>query len=424
MDPIYITKETPIRIITKKQATNSRPIAVPIVAVRSNRDVDSRSGGSNSWAHSAPNQHTDIQMDDIYEDIVRVGNNLDTLNIKREELQNSQQDLNQNRTLHQSQVQPIPMHNRGRVQLQNQEQLGSSFSPSSCPSFIHGLKQEFTDEESKRQFMKERQKKDNHNLIERRRRYNINDRIKELGQLIPKNHGDPDQRWNKGTILKASVEYIRKLNHRQRRNEATEQRMKKLEQMNRSIMLRLQDYENTLRQNGIDPGTFDERDEIIEYLGGTHSEEDLESAPSPGMALPQVQDHHAPPQFAQQRTSPRPIDSGEMPRPIRPRAHPNSFSGPVSQSMPAMHDATRTPEFQGLYSQLQELLQQEPHLADVADVGGSIIQSSTNQPRRSFVPSNQHREVYNSVEHDDNDMMQDDLLMDDLSRQDDLQLDY
>ena len=49
-------------------------------------------------------------MDDIYEDIVRVGNNLDTLNIKREELQNSQQDLNQNRTLHQSQVQPIPMH--------------------------------------------------------------------------------------------------------------------------------------------------------------------------------------------------------------------------------------------------------------------------------------------------------------------------
>ena len=46
-------------------------------------------------------------MDDIYEDIVRVGNNLDTLNIKREELQN-QADLNQNRNL--SQVQPIPMH--------------------------------------------------------------------------------------------------------------------------------------------------------------------------------------------------------------------------------------------------------------------------------------------------------------------------
>ena len=44
-------------------------------------------------------------MDDIYEDIVRVGNNLDTLNIKREELQN-----NNSLQQHQSQVQPIPMH--------------------------------------------------------------------------------------------------------------------------------------------------------------------------------------------------------------------------------------------------------------------------------------------------------------------------
>ncbi|KAF3859560.1 hypothetical protein F7725_021959 [Dissostichus mawsoni] len=55
---------------------------------------------------------------------------------------------------------------------------------------------------------KERQKKNNHNLIERRRRYNINYRIKELGTLIPKSN-DPDMRWNKGTILKASVEYIK-----------------------------------------------------------------------------------------------------------------------------------------------------------------------------------------------------------------------
>ncbi|RZC32019.1 microphthalmia-associated transcription factor [Asbolus verrucosus] len=37
---------------------------------------------------------------------------------------------------------------------------------------------------------KDRQKKDNHNMIERRRRFNINDRIKELGTLLPKNN-DP-----------------------------------------------------------------------------------------------------------------------------------------------------------------------------------------------------------------------------------------
>lgn len=35
--------------------------------------------------------------------------------------------------------------------------------------------------------VKDRQRKDNHNMIERRRRFNINDRIKELGQLLPKN---------------------------------------------------------------------------------------------------------------------------------------------------------------------------------------------------------------------------------------------
>ena len=55
--------------------------------------------------------------------------------------------------------------------------------------------------------IKERQKKDNHNLsreclgidlsmmgeivllVERRRRFNINDRIKELGELLPKSEG-------------------------------------------------------------------------------------------------------------------------------------------------------------------------------------------------------------------------------------------
>jgi hypothetical protein len=96
-------------------------------------------------------------MDDIYEDIVRVGNNLDTLNIKREEIPERNQQI--------SQMQPIPMHGRRNHQVSHEAQ--NSFSPSSCPSFI--MKQEFTDEESKRQFLKERQKKDNHNLS----KYNI-----------------------------------------------------------------------------------------------------------------------------------------------------------------------------------------------------------------------------------------------------------
>lgn len=80
---------------------------------------------------------------------------------------------------------------------------------SSCP--------QLSDQEMKA-WQKDRQKKDNHNQIERRRRYNINDRIKELGTLLPRNSEEPkfvelvkDMKQNKGTILKASVDYMRAL---------------------------------------------------------------------------------------------------------------------------------------------------------------------------------------------------------------------
>ncbi|XP_056101222.1 transcription factor EC isoform X2 [Rhinichthys klamathensis goyatoka] len=97
---------------------------------------------------------------------------------------------------------------------------------------------------------KERQKKDNHNLIERRRRYNINYRIKELGTLIPKSN-DPDMRWNKGTILKASVEYIKWLQKEQQHARDLESRQKKLEQANRRLQLRIQELEIQARAHGL-----------------------------------------------------------------------------------------------------------------------------------------------------------------------------
>ncbi|XP_069759966.1 transcription factor EC isoform X2 [Narcine bancroftii] len=98
--------------------------------------------------------------------------------------------------------------------------------------------------------VKERQKKDNHNLIERRRRFNINYRIKELGTLIPKS-SDPDVRWNKGTILKASVEYIKWLQKEQHRIQELENRQKKLEQANRRLLLRIQELEMQARAHGL-----------------------------------------------------------------------------------------------------------------------------------------------------------------------------
>ncbi|XP_040262517.1 microphthalmia-associated transcription factor isoform X11 [Bufo bufo] len=101
-----------------------------------------------------------------------------------------------------------------------------------------------------RALAKERQKKDNHNLIERRRRFNINDRIKELGTLIPKS-SDPDMRWNKGTILKASVDYIRKLQREQQRSKEMENKQKKLEHANRHLLLRIQELEMQARAHGL-----------------------------------------------------------------------------------------------------------------------------------------------------------------------------
>jgi len=49
-----------------------------------------------------------------------------------------------------------------------------------------------------------------------------------------------DMRWNKGTILKASVDYIRKLQREQQRAKELESRQKKLEHANRHLMLRIQ----------------------------------------------------------------------------------------------------------------------------------------------------------------------------------------
>lgn len=49
-----------------------------------------------------------------------------------------------------------------------------------------------------------------------------------------------DMRWNKGTILKASVDYIRKLQREQQRAKELELRQRRLEHANRHLMLRIQ----------------------------------------------------------------------------------------------------------------------------------------------------------------------------------------
>ncbi|RLV63300.1 hypothetical protein DV515_00018410 [Chloebia gouldiae] len=122
---------------------------------------------------------------------------------------------------------------------------GSSASPAAALSPLGDT----TDAES-RALAKERQKKDNHNLIERRRRFNINDRIKELGMLIPKAN-DLDVRWNKGTILKASVDYIKRMQKDLQRSRDLENHSRRLEMANKQLLLRIQELEMQARVHGL-----------------------------------------------------------------------------------------------------------------------------------------------------------------------------
>ena len=81
--------------------------------------------------------------------------------------------------------------------------------------------------------------------VERRRRFNINDRIKELGTLLPKQQDQyydivRDVRQNKGSILKASVDYIKKLKHDQQKRKLLEEKIRIQEAQNRKLLLKLQ----------------------------------------------------------------------------------------------------------------------------------------------------------------------------------------
>jgi len=102
---------------------------------------------------------------------------------------------------------------------------------------------------------KERQKKDNHNKIERRRRYNINERIQELGTLLPR--GDPryihitrDMKYNKGTILRASVDYVKCLRDEVDRLRS-EKRYRELEEENRRMKMQVHQLEDRVRATSL-----------------------------------------------------------------------------------------------------------------------------------------------------------------------------
>ncbi|XP_061162358.1 uncharacterized protein LOC133171592 [Saccostrea echinata] len=126
---------------------------------------------------------------------------------------------------------------------------------------------------------KDRLKKDNHNIVERRRRYNINDRIKELGSLLPTSIPQ-SMKLNKGSILRASVEYVKELKKDKEKLTRCEAKQKVMETKYQKLLIRKFQVELKMKLHGFTEeldcihGTknkkprkrFEEVDEIVESL--------------------------------------------------------------------------------------------------------------------------------------------------------------
>uniref|UniRef100_A0A1I8PF41 BHLH domain-containing protein n=1 Tax=Stomoxys calcitrans TaxID=35570 RepID=A0A1I8PF41_STOCA len=157
---------------------------------------------------------------------------------------------------------------------------------------------------------KDRQKKDNHNMIERRRRFNINDRIKELGTLLPKTN-DPyyevvrDIRPNKGTILKSSVDYIKCLKHEISRLKQNEYRHRQTEVQNRRLMNRIKELEMQAKSHGLPLTDFS-----VTSVSAPTTRTSFLKCPSPTSL-----NHHSTPQIndATQQQQQQPMDTKPLP---------------------------------------------------------------------------------------------------------------
>ncbi|KAF7663825.1 hypothetical protein LDENG_00200650 [Lucifuga dentata] len=173
-----------------------------------------------------------------------------------------------------------------------------AMTSNSCPANLT-IKRELSDTEA-RALAKERQKKDNHNLIERRRRFNINDRIKELGTMIPKTN-DLDVRWNKGTILRASVDYIKRMQKDVQRSREVENNFKRMEMANKQLLLRIQELEMQAHMHGLpspSPSGLNHTDLMGAYIK-------QETSPEEKLPHSQAQAHHQPQHLHQNHAQPQ-----------------------------------------------------------------------------------------------------------------------
>ncbi|CAJ0928635.1 unnamed protein product, partial [Mesorhabditis belari] len=148
---------------------------------------------------------------------------------------------------------PVGMGIPGAMQFRH---VVSSSAPSSSDmdQLVRGSSQGPVPSADDPDFYRDRRKKDIHNMIERRRRYNINDRIKELGLMLPKGASE-EMKLNKGTILKASCDYIRQLQKDRDSMIKQQQQQNKLENAAKQYADRVRELEEILAKNGLNAPT-------------------------------------------------------------------------------------------------------------------------------------------------------------------------
>ncbi|CAJ0925681.1 unnamed protein product, partial [Mesorhabditis belari] len=152
---------------------------------------------------------------------------------------------------------PVGMGIPGAMQFRH---VVSSSAPSSSDmdQLVRGSSQGPVPSADDPEHYRDRRKKDIHNMIERRRRYNINDRIKELGVMLPKGASEAEFRemkLNQGTILKASCDYIRQLQKDRDSMIKQQQQQNKLENAAKHYADRVRELEEILAKNGLNAPT-------------------------------------------------------------------------------------------------------------------------------------------------------------------------
>lgn len=120
------------------------------------------------------------------------------------------------------------------------------------PDLSQDTERRATSEEAPLGRAREQRRKESHNLFERRRRFNINERIRELAGLLPR-RGEPyceTARQSSGHVLRASVEYMQWLKLEVSRLSEAEARRRVLEHENYYLRSRLRQLEAKLEALG------------------------------------------------------------------------------------------------------------------------------------------------------------------------------